>query len=126
MTRDLVVNFLREEGFCPKVDNDGDVIFKCEGRNFLYFGNEEDNDFFQLAMPAIFDVTEDNREMVLEACNAVTREIKVAKCVVIDQQSSVWLFCEMLLDHTPNIEDLLPRSISILQGAQQVFYSKIQ
>ena len=126
MTRDLVVNFLREEGFCPKVDEDGDVFFKCEGRNFLYFGNTEDNDFFQLAMPGIFDVTEDNREMVLEACNAVAREIKVAKCVVIDQQNAVWLFCEMLLDHTPNMEDLVPHALNILQGAQQVFYSKIQ
>lgn len=126
MTRDLVVNFLREEGYCPKVDDDGDVVFKCEGRTFLYFGNVEDNDFFQLAMPAIFDVTEDNREMVLETCNAVTREMKVAKCVVVDQQNSVWLFCEMLLDHTPDIGDILPRAIAILQGSQQTFYGKIQ
>ena len=126
MTRDLVVNFLREEGFCPKVDDDGDVFFKCEGRNFLFFCNEEDNDFFQLAMPAIFDVTEDNREMVLEACNAITRSIKVAKCIVIDQQNAVWLLCEMLLDHTPNIEDILPRSVAILRAAQQEFYNAIQ
>ena len=125
MTRDLVINFLREEGFCPKLD-EGDVLFKCEGRLFVYFGNEEDNDFFQLAMPSIFDVTEDNREMVLEACNEVTRIVKAAKCMVIDQQASVWLSCELFLDHTPNIEDILPRAIVILQAAQQEFYSKIQ
>lgn len=126
MTRDLVVSYLREEGYCPKVDDDGDVFFKCEGRNFLYCGNEEDNDFFQMALPGIFDVTEDNREMVLEVCNAITREIKVAKCVVIDQHNSVWIFCEMLLDSTPNIEDIMPHAIAILQGAQNEFYNKIQ
>ena len=126
MTRDLVVDFLREEGFCPHVDEDGDVFFKCEGRNYLYYGNEEDNEFFQLAMPAIFDVTEDNREMALEACNDVTRRVKAAKCMVIDQQAEVWLMCEMFLDHTPNIEDILPRAIVILRAAQQEFYSKIQ
>ena len=126
MTRDLVVDFLREEGFCPQVDEDGDVLFKCEGRLYLYYGNEEDNDFFQLAMPGVFDVTEDNREMVLEACNDVTRRVKAAKCMVIDQQAEVWLMCEMFLDHTPNIEDILPRAIVILRAAQQEFYSKIQ
>lgn len=126
MTRNLVVDFLREEGFCPKVDDEGDVIFKCEGRTFIYFGNTEDNEFFQLALPAIFDVTEDNREMVLEACNEVTRQIKVAKSVIIDGRNEVWLFCEMLLDHTPNVEDIVPRAIAILHGAQQEFYQKIQ
>ena len=77
-------------------------------------------------MPGIFDVTEDNREMVLEACNTITRSIKVVKCIVIDEQNAVWLLCEMLLDHTPNIEDILPRSVAILRAAQQEFYNAIQ
>lgn len=126
MTRDLVVEYLREEGFCPKVDEDGDVVFKCEGHTYLYFGNEDDNDFFQLVMPAIYDVTEDNREMILEACNAINREIKVVKSIVMDQREEVWLFFEILLDSTPKIEDVMPRALNILRGAQQAFYGKIQ
>lgn len=126
MIRDLVVNFLREEGFCPKVEEDRYVFFKCEGRTYYFIVDEDDEEFFRLAMPGIFNVTEDNREMLLEACNYVTRSIKVAKCIVVDENAEVWALCEMFLDHTPNIEDILPRAIVILQAAQHEFYSKIQ
>ena len=29
---DVLLDFLREEGFAPKVDDDGDIVFKREGQ----------------------------------------------------------------------------------------------
>ena len=68
--KDLMLNYLREEGFCPKEEEFG-IAFKCEGLNFLFFYDAEDDQYFRLMMPGIFDVTEENLPAVLVAMNKV-------------------------------------------------------
>ena len=98
-TTENVLNFLRQQGFCPEIDEDnGNILFKYQMSNFLYVNNEEDDEFFQLLMPAIYDVTDDNREVVFEAMNSVNHSIKVVKASIID--TAVWLFFENLLVRT--------------------------
>jgi len=123
-TSELVLDFLRKQGFCPEVDSDnGNITFKYQMANFLYINNDEDEEFFQLIMPAIFEVTEDNRELVFEAENKVNVGMKVVKACTI--HDGVWLFFEILLDHTPDVADIIPRALSILQGGRQRFYNEI-
>lgn len=122
-TSELVLNFLRSQGFCPEVEDNGNIYFKFQMRNFLYINNDEDNDFFQLLMPAIYEINEDNRDVALEAANKVNSGMKVAKASVIND--NVWLFFEILLDQSPAIEDIFPRALEILQAAQQRFYQEI-
>ena len=90
--------------------------------SFLFVKNDEDQSFFQLILPAIFDVTEDNYTQVLKAVNEVNLGMKVVKVSVVG--NSVWLFLESLLDHTPDISDIMPRALQILQNAQQRFYQE--
>lgn len=123
-TTEMVMNFLRQQGFCPEVDEDnGNIMFKYQMANFLFINNDEDEEFFQLLMPGIYDVTDDNRDVVLEAANKVNHSIKVVKACVVND--SVWLFFENLLDHTPEVDDIIPRALAILQGARQHFYQEI-
>lgn len=123
-TSEMVLDFLKEQGFLPQVDpDDGCITFKFQMAHFLFVNNDEDEEFFQLLMPAIYDVTEDNREMVFEITNRINRSIKVVKACVVDD--SVWLFFEILLDHSPEVDSIIPRALQILQGAQQHFYQEI-
>lgn len=123
-TSELVLEFLKQQGFLPQVEpDDGSITFKFQMANFVYVNNDEDEDFFQLLMPAIYDVTEDNREMVFEIANRINTSIKVVKtCIVND---TVWLFFEILLDQSPEVDRILPRALQILQGARQHFYQEI-
>lgn len=123
-TSERVLQFLKEQGFCPKVDADGDIIFKCQMRTFLFKNHDEDEEYFQLALPGIYDVTEDNRDVVLEATNRVTSMMKVAKTIVTND--SVWVLFEILLDSTPEVSDIIPRALAILVGAQEEFYKQIR
>jgi hypothetical protein len=121
-TTELVLDFLRQQGFCPEVDSEnGNLYFKYQMASFIYVDNDDDNDFFQLIMPSIYDVTEENREMVLEGMNKMNGNIKVAKATIIND--GVWLFFEGLLDQSPEVKDIMPRALQILQGARQHFYS---
>ena len=77
-TTERVMEFLKQQGFCPEIDpENGNIIFKYQMRTFIFINNDEDESFFQLALPGIVDVTEDNRELVLEACNKTNFGIKV-------------------------------------------------
>lgn len=123
-TTEMVLNFLKQQGFCPEVDPDnGNILFKFQMANFLFVNNDEDEEFFQLIMPNIFDVTEDNREMALEAANKLNFSIKVVKASIVND--GIWLFFEILLDKTPDVSDILPRALQILQTARQQYYQNI-
>ena len=116
-TTERVMEFLKQQGFCPEIDpENGNIIFKYQMRTFIFINNDEDESFFQLALPGIVDVTEDNRELVLEACNI--------KCCI--PHNDVWIFFENLLDSSPEVSDIIPRALAILQGAQMQFYQNMQ
>jgi hypothetical protein len=122
--KELMLNYLREEGFCPKEEKYG-LSFKCEGLNFIFFYDEDDDQYFRLMMPGIFDVTEENFPAVLLALNKVNSEIKVVKAYT-PVQDEVWLGFEVIVDSTPVLADFVPRGIAMLRAAQRKFYEAIQ
>ena len=123
-TTEMVLNFLKEQGFCPQVDEHGSIIFKYQMSTFIFMNNDEDEEFFQLAYPGIFDVTEENRELVLEAANKVNSRIKVAKVIIPDDD--VWVLFEVILDQSPEVGSIIQRGLGILMHARQVFYEEMQ
>ncbi len=128
----LMMDYLAEEGFRPHETEFG-IAFKIEGFNFLYFKDEEDEQYFRLMMPAIFEVTEDNEEMIMRAMNDVNGNIKVVKLYTMDledekgkKSTSVWVAFEILADTTPEIGDIVPRAINLLKGARIAFLAKLE
>ena len=128
----LMIDFLAEEGFRPHETEFG-IAFKYEGLNFLYFKDSEDEQYFRLMMPAIFVVTEDNEDMILHAMNDVNSNIKVVKLYTMDmedeqgnKETSVWVAFEILADTTPELGDIVPRAITLLQGARIAFLARLE
>lgn len=128
----LMIDFLAEEGFRPHETPFG-IAFKKEGFNFLYFKDEDDEQYFRLMMPAIFVVTEDNEETIMRAMNDVNGNIKVVKLYTMEmedpdgkKETSVWVAFEILADSTPELGDIVPRAINLLQGARVAFLSKLE
>lgn len=122
-TSELMMQFLKKEGLMPEVMDNNNIIFKYQMRTFMYVENDEDASFFQLMMPAIYDVTDDNRDAVLVAANNITKGYKIVKCVVMDD--NVWLSAETLLDSSPQLEDIVPRFLELLINVQQAFYNEV-
>ena len=121
----MVMDFLMKQGFCPEVDEDnGNIIFKYQMLTFIFFNNDEDEEFFQLAFPSIYDVDEDNRELVLEAADKVNRTVKVAKIFTVGEK--VWVLFEVILDQSPEVGSIIERGLGILQHARQAFYEALQ
>ena len=128
----LMMEFLAEEGFRPHETPFG-IAFKSEGINFLYFKDEDDEQYFRLMMPAIFEVTEDNEETIMRVMNDVNGNIKVVKLYTMEMEdengkkdTSVWVAFEILADTTPELGDIVPRAINLLQGARIAFLSRLE
>ena len=122
--KDLMEQFLKEEGFCPKQEEFG-LAFKCEGKSFLFIYDDDDDQYFRLMMPCIFDMTEENREVVLHAMNEVNSSVKVIKAYTM-LENEVWLGFEILVDSTPVVGDLVPRALAMLNGGARRFFEVLQ
>ena len=128
----LMMDYLAEEGFRPHETPFG-IAFKIEGTNYLYFKDEDDEQYFRLMMPAIFVVTEDNEDMIMRAMNDVNGNIKVVKLYTMDmeddkgkKETSVWVAFEILADTTPELGDIVPRAIGLLKGGRVAFLSRLE
>ena len=122
--KDLMEQFLKEEGFCPKQEEFG-LAFKCEGKSFLFIYDDDDDQYFRLMMPCIFDMTEENRDVVLHAMNEVNSSVKVIKAYTM-LENEVWLGFEILVDSTPVVGDLVPRALAMLNGGARRFFEVLQ
>ena len=122
-TSEMVFEYLKNQGLMPKIDEVNDIIFKYQMLTFIYFNNDEDEQFFRLALPGIFDVTDENRVTVLEAMNEVNKRMKVAKAYI--PRDDVWVAAEIMMDSTPVLDDMVPRLLNILLGARRELYDQI-
>ena len=120
-TQEMIFNYLKDEGFGPSYDEDRDIRFKYQMRNFIVSNYENDKQFLQIMMPYIFDVTAENRRAALEACNKINADKKIVKAVVMND--AVFLSTEILLDSTPEPKAFVMRMLDMLLGSQQAFYS---
>ena len=128
----LMLDYLAEEGYRPHETPFG-IAFKKEGINYLYFKDEDDEQYFRLMMPAIFEVTEDNEETIMRVMNDVNGNIKVVKLYTMEMEdengkkdTSVWVAFEIPADTTPELGDIVPRAINLLQGGRIAFLSRLE
>ena len=115
---------LNSMGFEPVELGDVGYAFKYESLNFIYMPDEDDEQFLRIAVPYMFDVTDENRIAVLEAMQSTSLLLKYAK-VCIMQNSSVWAIYEHYMNATNDLSDLLENIIRVLEATALVFYKKI-
>jgi hypothetical protein len=121
-TDELVKQFLSNEGYKFDVDGDGDIHFKYEGINLYFTVDNNDQRYFRLIMPNIYQL-EGNRTKVLEAINTVARDLKVIKAFLIEDR--LWLAVELFIDSTPELEDFFPRCMGLLKAGREKIAEEI-
>lgn len=122
--KEIVLDRLKAMGFEPDEVGDVGYVFKYEDTNFLYMPDEDDEQFLRIAVPNLFEVTEENRVAVLEAMHGTALLLKYAKMYIM-YDTSVWAVYEHRLNPADNLSDLLEHIIRVLDTAAQVFYRKI-
>ena len=119
-----VFDYLKQQGLVPTEEEFG-ISFKYQMADFLILSDDDDQQFFRLAMPGIYSCTPENRLETLEAINVTNNDMQVIKASIFGE-TNVWLFFEQLLDSTPVFNDIIPRGINILLAGQQKFFNALK
>lgn len=102
------------------IDGDGDVQFEYEGHSYFLEVNEDDQEFFRVVAFNLWPI-ESSSESVQAAfaCDAVSREIKVAKAYI--QNDNVWIACEMFVDQPDDYKGVLDRCLDAVEQGIDTF-----
>lgn len=121
----LYMETLAEEGYRPKLDEDGDIVFKSEGRTLYIRMYPDDPEYMQLVLPNFWKIeSETEREMALLAANHATRVTKVAKVFVTKANTCASI--EMFLPEPALFGKILNRSVVALRNGAEHFAEKMQ
>lgn len=122
--RNSIVSFLREEGFSPFIDNDGDVAFKKEGMSY-WIDVSGDKPFYVRFYVEGFDIDDANLAAIQKAVNEVNMDIRAIKCCY--NTKSVILTVEFYTYATEDFKYIFYPYYNILQSSRnaiQEAYSK--
>jgi hypothetical protein len=121
---EIYKEWLRDNGYKFSVEPFG-LVFKHQGGIFILSDNKGDELFLQITMPNIYHTDDPaEREHVHAICNEITREVKCLKAFFSDE-NNVWLSTEILIDHTPELDDFMERLFGILHEGQHRFMAKL-
>ena len=124
MIKEKVLTLLEEQGFDLEEAGKYGYFFEFERLHVLYMPDDDDEKFLRFAVPNIYDVTEENKDLVLEVVNNTNMTIKYSKtCVVSDD---VWIFYENRLFSEDYLEEIIEHSIRLLQATFFLFHQKIE
>lgn len=124
MSKELILSKFEELGFALEDAGEFGYFFKFEELSFLYLPDEDDENFLRLAVPNIFDVTEENRSLVMDVVNETNMSVKYSKTCV--SNDNVWAFYEYRLFGDGDLEDIIEHGIRLLQVTVGLFYRKIE
>ena len=123
MNKENIINQLAELGFELQEVPEMGYVFEYEGMTVLYMP-DDDEEFIRFGLPNIFEVTEENRPLILEVANSTNLTIKYAKVCVYGE--SVWVFYEYRSFGNEDTEALVEHSLLLLGATLNLFHRKIE
>ena len=114
---ELYLAQLTDEGYRPKLDDDGDIIFKAEGKPYYLQISADDLQFVRLAAYGVWTIESPAElEVAYRVTSAISARFKAAKAFVAEDEN-VHVTLEVLVPSPEAFGGLFPRLLSILQSA---------
>lgn len=123
----LYKSFLEEEGYRPHIDEDGDVVFKEEGRTYYIDVDDSDEEFFRIVFPNFWEI-ESTEELarVIYAANYATMKTKVAKVYVRSDGQDTIASAELFFADREQFKPVFHRAMAAIRAAVQTFVDKVR
>ncbi|MEY3175452.1 MAG: hypothetical protein RLZZ436_3366 [Planctomycetota bacterium] len=121
----VILEHIKTEGYVPSIDDDGDILFKVEGRSYFVILDEKDEMFYRLVFPNFWSIEDDEeRERVIQAATQASAKTKVAK--IFPVKDDTWASIELFLSGPQEFIAVFSRSLSALQSAVGTFREAMQ
>jgi hypothetical protein len=120
----MYVDYLKQEGYTPSVDKDGDILFKVAGDSYYIIVNEEDLQFFEVM--ELINLASIPQQKSLAAANYSNGRSKVAKVYISTDGKTATIAVEILLDSPGNFKQHFSRVMSLIRNAEGNFASQLR
>lgn len=110
------VQFLKDEGFMPTVDDDGDVKFKKEGDSY-YLRPTNDNRYFRLSKWLGNEDKIQNLK-IHKSMNATIAKYKAVRIYAVSDYSGIWIEVACYLPEEDGFKLIFYRSLNVLVDAE--------
>ena len=119
--QDMYIAYLREQGYAPSADSEGDVVFKIEGRSYYIAVAEDDLEYFRIVYPNFWEIeTEAERRKASALIMSVNRTTKLAK-VYIESWDNTYIDAAVFLNTPEDFKRHFTRMINTIQTARRKF-----
>lgn len=120
--RSMVISVLEDMGYQPRVDSDGDVLFRFQMKHLYVFATQqEETSFLVVMLPQFYEMSEGEEIKVLTLCNKLTREVRLAKIYIDTNLTEVTASCEFFYCDEASLRLQLEHSLVILGRVRSVF-----
>jgi hypothetical protein len=121
---EVFADYLKGEGYLPKIDEEGDIRFKVEGKSFC-IAIMDDPTFISLRHFGIWSIeSQEERDALPLAALEAGKRTKAAKVFVSDietEEAFVATYTESFLSQPNDIGGVFDRLLSANQSAQRNF-----
>jgi hypothetical protein len=121
-----IINFLREEGYSPSLDEDNWIKFKSEGKNYYITIHKESPFFVTIKAPG-FTLQGENafeRTASLLACNDLNKDREVVKLYCGSNAEGVSVQVEQYIRSIQDFTYVFAKNMSTLTSTKNQFYGK--
>lgn len=122
--KQIIFEQLSAMGFEPTELGEIGYAFSYDDLNYLYMPQDGDEQFLRIAIPQMFEVTDENRIAVLEAMHDTSSILKYTKMCIM-YETSAWAIYEHHLSVNENLSDILEHIIRTLAATAYIFYQKM-
>jgi hypothetical protein len=120
--QEIYVSYLKEQGYQPEVDSDGDVRFKAEGITFYINVDEKDLQSFRVVLPNFWKVeSTEEKEKAYKAANSINSKMKVAKAYVNPERGRVLIDANIYIEKPEDFKPHFRRMLNVLMRGARDF-----
>lgn len=114
-----IFNFLKEEGFTPEIDKDGDIKFKRQGDTYFVIIDAANESPMYLVFAEFINVPERYSETVAKlASEQLTRRFKAVKCNYISNNRTFRVAAEMFVRSSEPFKEAFYKLTSVMDSLE--------
>lgn len=123
MKQSTIKKEFREMGFDLVSVSKGVYMFGFEDVKMLYMPDSKDPECMRLAIPCVYEITNENKDLMAEIINETNLKIKYAKAMVISDH--VWLNYECYVPEQADVETVIIHCLMVLSAMKKLFFGLI-
>lgn len=119
--KELMMTTLKEMGYSPELDNDGDIVLHYQMKYIYVMTGDEEDPYVSVMLPQFHEIEDGQETLTLAICNKMTRELKLVKVYVDDTFQNITASCEFFYANKEALEQNLNHSLRLLGVVRTVF-----